>query len=323
MALSAHFWTLATRIRPAVPEPPPRPWSIGVEDGLLGEVRLTGLLREEPGSQDVLVVAHGIGGCASAKYAVAMARAAHLAGVSCLRVNLRGCDRLGGDYYHAGLSSDLGAAIASPALAGYRRVLLMGFSMGGHLSLHYATGATDPRLGAVAAVCSPLDLAPAAARIDTPSKWAYRRFVLRNLIDIYRAVALRRDVPVPIRIAERFTLLREWDEQVVSPRWGFRGADDYYASASVAPRLGALRAPALLVAAEEDPIIPSEVLRPVLSRHGQSLEARWVDRGGHVGFPASLDLGEDAPLGLEAQVLGWLLRQNRHQRLCLASSNRL
>lgn len=309
MALSAHLWTLATRVRPVGPEPPPTPWSHLVEDPLLGAVRLTGLLREEPGSEDVLVVAHGIGGCASAKYAIAMARAAHRAGMSCLRVNLRGCDRQGSDYYHAGLSSDLGAAIASPELARYRRVLLVGYSMGGHLALHYSTGPGDPRLAGVAAICSPLDLALAASRIDAPSKWAYRRFVLRNLIDIYRAVAARREVPVPIAVAERFTMLRQWDEQVVSPRWSFRGADDYYASASVAPRLGDLRVPALLVATERDPIIPGEVLRPAIARHARTLEVRWADRGGHVGFPSTLDLGEKGPRGLEGQVLAWLLRQ--------------
>jgi hypothetical protein len=38
------------------------------------------------------------------------------------------------------------------------------------------------------------------------------------------------------------------------------------------------------------------------------LDVRWVERGGHVGFPNDFHLGEAAPPGLESQVLAWLAR---------------
>ena len=41
------------------------------------------------------------------------------------------------------------------------------------------------------------------------------------------------------------------------------------------------------------------------------LEVRRLGSGGHVGFPPWLDLGEDAPGGLERQVLRWLERRLR------------
>jgi hypothetical protein len=37
------------------------------------------------------------------------------------------------------------------------------------------------------------------------------------------------------------------------------------------------------------------------------LTTRWA-KGGHVAFPARLDLGEAAPRGLESQVVSWLRR---------------
>ncbi|HEX4952100.1 MAG TPA: alpha/beta fold hydrolase [Thermoanaerobaculia bacterium] len=308
MALAGHLWTVASRFWP-VPEPPEaRPWRTQVIDPQVGEVPLTGLLRAEPGSTDLLIFVHGIGGCAEASYAKKVAGMAFAMGLSCLRINLRGSDRASNDFYHAGLSSDLAQVVASPDLAGFERIYCLGYSLGGHLALRYACETPDPRVQGVAAVCSPLDLAPAAAVIDRPASWPYRRYVLRNLLTIYRSVAERRPVPLPVEEAERFTLIRHWDDLVVSPRWGFIGASDYHARASVAPLLPHLAVPALLVAVDDDPMVPGEVVRPVVARRFEGLDVRWVDRGGHVGFPRDLDLGEDAPLGIEGQALGWLLR---------------
>ncbi|MFN7963207.1 MAG: alpha/beta fold hydrolase [Thermoanaerobaculia bacterium] len=298
-------------MRPIGPSPRARAWCTTVDDPQLGSIELTGLLREEPGGRDLLVFVHGIGGSASARYAQEVARVAREMGLSCLRLNLRGCDRRAPDYYHAGLSSDLTAALADRELARFERLYLLGYSMGGHLGLRWAVSGPDPRLRAVAAICSPLDLVSAAAMIDRPGAWPYRLYVLRNLIDIYRAVASQREVPVPLVEANRFTHLRQWDDQVVAPRWGFDGADDYYAQASVAPHLERLAVPSLLVAVEDDPLVPGSVLRPALARRYPLLEARWAECGGHVGFPRGLNLGEAGPTGIEGQAIAWLLRHGR------------
>jgi len=313
MTLAAHLWTVASCLKSTPEAPAAAAWSTVVEDPTVGPVTLTGRLRHEPECRTLLLFVHGIGGCADAAYARQLADSAARLGLSCLRFNLRGSDRRGGDYYHAGLSSDLGRALASPALAAYERVILLGYSLGGHVVLHYAASsqhgqAPDPRLAAVAAVCSPLDLTTTSRAIDAPTSWPYRRFVLRNLRQIYAAVAATRPVPVPVEETRRFTLLRQWDDAIVAPRWSFAGAEDYYARASVAPRLANLRVPALLVAAREDPMVPGEVLAPTAGRWSHVLDVRWVARGGHLSFPADLDLGvPGASLGLEGQALGWLM----------------
>lgn len=311
MAVSSHLWTVATRLRSPPGAPEPREWSTVIDDPEIGPLALTGLLREEPEADSLLLFVHGIGGSARARYGSAVARAASLAGLSCLRINLRGCDRRGGDYYHAGLSADLGRALASPELARYERVYVLGFSIGGHVALHYSAHRPDPRVVAAAAVCAPLDLATAARTIDLPSRWPYRRYVLRNLLQIYGAVAATRPVPVPVEVAGRFTRLRQYDDLVIAPRWGFDGADDYYARAAVAPALKSLAVPALLVAAESDPMVPAEAVRPAAEAAGDNLETRWVGNGGHVGFSRDLDLGIEAPLGIEGQIIGWLKQEGR------------
>jgi uncharacterized protein len=319
--LAPHVWTIAPRLRHAVRPvacPPGRPFSLAVEDPRTGRVALSGTLRDLPESDELL-------------YRRRAARAAGAVGISCLRLDLRGSDRAGEDYYHAGLTADLHAALASPELARFRRIYLLGYSVGGHLALRLAAEPADPRVAAVAAVCAPVDLALSAAAFDRPEVWLYRRYVLGSLLDIYASVAARRPVPVPLAEAARIRSLREWDDRVVAPRHGFADAADYYARASVGPLLGALRVPALLVAAERDPMVPAATVRPALARARREadgrLEVRWLPRGGHLGFPEGMDLGlSEAPgearsaaeegrgaalPGLDAQLLAWLRRAAR------------
>ncbi|HKI00939.1 MAG TPA: alpha/beta fold hydrolase [Thermoanaerobaculia bacterium] len=309
MSIRGHLWTIAPRLRHGVRPlrpPEPRPWRTTVTDPVTGEIPVTGLLREVPGSEDLLVLVHGLGGSTSSHYMLRAAMAAEAAGISCLRVNLRGCDRESGDFYHGGLTADLHAALASDSLRGYRRIYALGYSLGGHVALRLGTEEADPRLAAVAAVCSPLDLRLSQQAIDAPAVWVYRRYLLSSLKVIYAAVAQRRPVPVPAAEAARIGTLFEFDDRIVAPRFGFAGALDYYARASVAPRLADLRVPALLLNSEADPMVPAHTVRTALERGASSLEVRWLSQGGHVSFPGELDAGLGVGVGVDAQVIGWL-----------------
>ncbi len=310
-SLAGHLWTvgpvLGQRLRPpqiAAGEP----WRLGLVDPDVGEVELTGQLHRVAGSRGLVVVVHGLGGCIESRYMIHAAREATARGVSCLRLNMRGADRGGSDLHHAGLSSDLAAVLACPELADYDDLFVAGFSLGGHLALHLATSDSDPRLKAVSATCSPLDLSYSVAAFDQPQRVLYRRYVLAGLVDVYRAIAARRSLPVSVERMRQVRKLREWDELSVVPRFGFKSTADYYARSSVAGRLEQLKVRALLVLSEGDPMVPAEALRPVLvGQPPPRLEVRWTTRGGHVGFPASLDLGLGPRPGIYGQVFSWLL----------------
>lgn len=314
MSLSGHLWTLSGRLRhlakpPRVPES--EPWSLTVDDPQVGPVRLTGALHVPDGAETVLVVVHGLGGCADATYARRAAQVAAEAELATFRFNMRGSDRSGIDYYHAGLTSDLAAAIRSPELASFRHVVLLGYSLGGHVALRYATGVdgeTDGRLRAVAAVSSPLDLEACCRHIDRPGLALYRRYLLRNLAQIYGAVADRQNLPTSRAEAAKIRTFVEWDGKIVAPRHGFDDAFDYYRRASVAPHLAKLRVPTLLVASENDPMVPIDSIRRVVEEAGEipGLEAVLTAEGGHVGFPEDVDLGLPGGPGIEAQAVGWL-----------------
>lgn len=310
MSIAGHFWTLSTNVRHSLAPwaaPPGEPWSTTLVDPKVGEVRLSGELHRT-GSPVLVIAIHGLGGSIASHYVVRTATAAAALGLDCLRLHLRGADRSGEDFYHAGLTADLSAALRSAALAGYARVLVVGHSLGGHMTLRWALAPDDPRVRAVASVCAPLDLAAGCAAIDQPGRFLYRGHVLGGLKAIYAAVAARRAVPTPLAKIRRISTIREWDRHAVVPRHGFVSVDDYHRSTSVAPRLADITLPALIVSAPADPMIPAATIAPHVRTLPGHVVHRWATRGGHVAFPEASDLGlgGDPATGLFGQVLSWL-----------------
>jgi len=122
-----------------------------------------------------------------------------------------------------------------------------------------------------------------------------------------RLSGLLREVPGD-RLGEIRTF-RTWDDHIVAPRHGFADAADYYARESVAPRLGALCIPALLLNSESDPMVPARSVRPALAGASPLLTVAWLPGGGHVAFPHGMNAGLDGQEkleGIDAQVIAWL-----------------
>jgi uncharacterized protein len=309
--LSGHGWTIGVwlryTLRPDV-APASVPWSVVAEDPKIGPVRLTGRIRHESSTSLVMLV-HGLGGDVDNAYMVAGAQAASAAGMSCLRLYLRGADRCGEDFYHAGLTADLHAALSSEEVARYERIFVIGYSLGGHVTLRFATDAPDPRVAAVAAVSPPLDLDLSSRAFDRSSCDIYRHNVLLGLKDIYQNVARRRPVHLPVAEVQRIKKIRDWDDRVVAPRYGFRDAEHYYKSVSVAPRLAELPLRSLLVFAKNDPMVPASAVAESAATCGPKAVVKWVDKGGHMAFPSKLDLACGGSLGLEGQIMSWFLRE--------------
>lgn len=317
MNATGHFRTVSAVIRRTLfPTKPPASttWSTSIDDPLVGRVALSGRLSCPANALDLAILVHGLGGSSDSGYMTSAARAADALGMACLRFNLRGADGRSGDFYHGGLTTDLHAAVSALSASGFERFFVLGFSLGGHVTLRFATEVDEPRVVAVAAVCSPLDLAAGVQAIDRPLMAPYRAYVLRRLKANYESTARLGSVPTPPGELQSVRTLREWDSLTVVPRFGFDDPDDYYAKASVGPVMDRLRRPALLLAAEDDPMIPPVAIRPALAAARETdavkrfLTVRWIGCGGHLGFQSRLDLGLEGPPGMESQILLWLLQ---------------
>ena len=318
---------LQRRLLPARP-PPARPWSTRVHDAERGTVTLTGDLRQSPQSRAIVVLVHGLGGSPRSTACLRGAALLSAEGISTLCLSLRGSDRRGEDFYNVAQGGDLEAALASPELARYERAYVIGYSMGGYAALHLAhrhrpTASDHPQLAGVAALCTPLELGAAQRYIDSPRARLYRWNVLRGLIGIYTEVAKRHEVPTDPERVKRVRTMHEWDRLTIAPRYGYDSPEHYYRELSIVPHLNDLAVPALLLAAEADPIIPPQTIAPFLGdlSHSRrplaesrtapaecpkSLTVQWVPQAGHLVFPREHELGLGPPAPLELQILHWM-----------------
>lgn len=273
-------------------------WPLPSEDVVVeaGEdVRLLLRASWRPGPREqrpALVVVHGLGGSDEATYTVATGLYAWDRGWHVVRMNMRGagdsetlCPRL----YNAGLDSDLLAALDAVART-VPRVAVVGFSLGGNLAV-LAAGRNPARLPAsllgVAAVSPPLDLAACAEALDHPENRLYQAYFMGNLRRSYeRRQRLRPDLYEAGR--ERGTrTIRDYDEVITATYGGYRNADEYYARSSAGPHLTTIDRPTLILAAQDDPLVPASSVAgwPV---PGSGCVAREITlTGGHVGFVAA------------------------------------
>lgn len=250
----------------------------------VGAINLAVNLAEESNGR-ILLLVHGLGGSEDSVYMLDTASYFLAQGYHVLRMNYRGVgpSALTSEApYSAGLTSDLRAVLRRiekrfPDMPVY----LMGFSLGGQLSLRMlGEGDVPPRTKACVTVSAPLDLATSQRKLERRRNRPYARYVVNNMQQDLNGVSH------PKVSADPMALRTVWDfdEQIIAPVFGFKGAADYYERVSCLPLLERISTPALAIHAADDPWIPVEdyyrAQWPAESPSG----ALIAPGGGHVGF---------------------------------------
>ena len=118
-------------------------------------------------------------------------------------------------------------------------------------------------------------------RILEPRNRFYHAYLLSRMRK--EGVLLLRDRKWRRRVLMSNTV-REFDERVTAPLYGFASAADYHARCSSAPVLGQIAVPTLLIHGLDDPWIPAEPYLAFDWRAHPQLTALLPPQGGHVGF---------------------------------------
>jgi len=257
------------------------------------------------------VLVHGLEGSARSRYMRSMARALLQAGYAVHRFHMRTCggtEHLCQTFYHAGLTGDLLQVLQQ--FESWRRtpVHLIGFSLGGNVALKLAGELEESGgkyLSAVCAVSTPIDLAASAQRIAQPDNRLYERRFLR-------AMARRLRTRPEYRFASLHGVrsVRDFDNRFTAPSFGFRSAEDYYATQSSSRFLDAIQVPALLVQAKDDTFIPFESFSHPAFRTNPHLKLLATEHGGHVGFIAR----RGPRFWLENVIVEWFSRLEQRLR---------
>jgi predicted alpha/beta-fold hydrolase len=131
-----------------------------------------------------------------------------------------------------------------------------------------------------------MDLGPSVEALHRPANWIYEQKFLRGLTRRYRRKAALFPQHYTVDGAKRVRSIRDFDETITAPAFGFRGADDYYHRAASARVIERIRVPTLIVYAKDDPFIriqPETRAKIAGNRHIKFIETR---HGGHCAFLA-------------------------------------
>jgi uncharacterized protein len=252
-------------------------------------VRLQGFHSVPPQANGRLaVLLHGWEGSADSYYILSLGQALFEAGVQVVRLNLR--DH--GDTHHLNrgifhscrLEEVCGAVAAIGAQFPDQALWLVGFSLGGNFMLRVASS-QDPRLGPLAGVVavSPV-LHPDSAMLAMERGWqVYQRYFVHKWSRSLRRKQSAWPGDLHLDDIFRFGDLRRMTAALVARHTAFPGMQEYLDGYAITgDRLRTLAAPATILSAEDDPIIPvSDLAR--LARH-PLLRVVRQRHGGHMGF---------------------------------------
>ena len=271
------------------------------------------LPAREPDAQHAprwLIVFHGLEGSSRSHYIQAFAHVAAQAGLGFAAPHFRGCSgeiNLGPRAYHSGDHEEIGWILQRLRERADAPLLAAGVSLGGNALLRWAEEAGNTAAAtatAVAAICSPVDLAAGGHAIGRGvNRLIYTRMFLRSMKP--RALAKWAQHP-GLFDRERLlaaTDLYEFDDVFTAPLHGFNGAEDYWARGSAKPHLHTIRIPALVLNALNDPFVPASSL-PTPQEAGKFVTLWQPAEGGHVGFPTGAPPGRVSTM--PRAVLGWL-----------------
>ncbi len=240
------------------------------------------------GNSRLVIISHGLEGDSHRPYVRGMARAFSQQQYDVMAWNFRGCS---GEmnrtlrFYHSGATDDLDLVVRHARTRGYRQISLIGFSLGGNLTLKYlGEQGPEAEIDRAMAISVPLDLRSSCARISQPGNYVYSRRFLRNLsAKIRRKAALMPDELDETPLNNISTLM-EFDDAYTAPIHGFRNALDYYEKCSSINFLSSICVPVLILNAANDPFLTPECYPRELVSRLPLITLEIPEYGGHVGF---------------------------------------
>jgi uncharacterized protein len=269
----------------------------------------------QAGDRAALLI-HGLSGCHLSHYMTRAGAELERAGARTFRMDLRGCGAgvgLARLPYHSGRSEDAAAALeAITKLCPGSPIALVGFSMGGNIGLKLL-GELDGRpcgnLDRVVAICPPIDLLAAVERIHRPRTRIYERHFLRRLM---RQVKIRERTMPEAPSVKFYRLPRsiwEFDDWFTAPICGFGDAVTYYRLSGAIRVAEGIRLPALVIAAHDDPLVPTAPLERL--RDCPSVQLQITRHGGHLGF---VGWREGDRRWLDARIVEWVTAADRRPK---------
>jgi hypothetical protein len=243
------------------------------------------------GKNRLVLLSHGLEGNSERPYMKGMARIFSDNDWDVLAWNCRSCSgemnrkfRL----YNHGEIGDIGEVLAHiNRTKNYDEIALIGFSMGGSITLKYlgVHGRNIPgNITKAVAFSTPCDLRAGAKVLDERENSMYKKRFLRKLKAKITAKAAQFPGRLDLSKLDQIEVWRDFDEYFSAPINGYRDADEFYEQSSAKNFMAGASIPTLLVNARNDPILtPSCSPEEICAPH-PNIFLETPRQGGHVGF---------------------------------------
>ena len=257
-----------------------------------------------------VVLFHGLEGSVNSPYAHGLLQACQQRGWLGVVMHFRGCsgepNRLG-RIYHSGETGDASYFLQwLNAEFGTVPTAAAGFSLGGNmLACLLGEQGDSCLLDAAVIVSAPLMLEPCSRRLERGFSRIYQRYLL-NLLKQNATRKLNKwpgTLPVDLTQLNALKKLRDFDDAITARAHGFQDATDYYRRCSAMPLLPGVTKPLLIIHAQDDPFMTSEVIPPA-DMLPANVEYQLTQYGGHVGFVGGT--WRNPQMWLEQRIPQWL-----------------
>ncbi len=241
-------------------------------------------------SSHLVIISHGLEGNTSRAYMRGMALACYKAGYNALTWNFRGCSEEINHtlrFYHSGATDDLETVIRHALAKGiYQHVSLVGFSLGGNLTLKYLGergNSVHPFIKDAVTFSVPMDLHTGCLKISARSNWLYAQRFLNSL---KTKVKLKSEKMKGLDTSgiDKISSLLEFDNRYTAPLHGFRDGLHYYEECSSIHYVQKIQIPTLIVSAKNDPFLSKECYPIEQLKNHPMVKLEIPEQGGHVGF---------------------------------------
>lgn len=169
----------------------------------------------------------------------------------------------------------------------YRKLALVGFSLGGNITLKYIgelSQNTPSYLESAAAISVPCDLQSSAINLTNYSNWFYQK---RFLISMQKKFSQKQLMFPDKIIKDNFKSaknLEDFDNLYTAPAHGFKNAQDYWEKCSSLKYISKIKIPTLLINAKNDPFLSKQCFPYQEARSNPHFFLETPESGGHVGF---------------------------------------
>jgi len=188
-------------------------------------------------------------------------------------------------FYHSGETNDLDVVINYAIQLKYTSINLIGFSLGGNITLKYL-GEDRNRselIKKAVAISVPMELRTGCEKLSTPANKIYHDRFLKSLKN--KIIAKSKLMKgLDITGIESITTLKDFDDRYTAPLHGFRDAYDYYNQCSSVRYVKDIQIPTLILTALNDPFLSKECYPFDQVKNHKTVVLETPERGGHVGF---------------------------------------